>query len=85
MSKSKREPPHFARWLIKATFFRKKSKYYGQQSVITCIFFNGGLSRDPYLNSGILFMPIMSALLAIYMDLMKTLRVGKQRYGLYDL
>ena len=53
------------------------------KSVITHNFINGGHSRDPYLNSDILSMPIMSALLAIYMDLMKTLRVGKQRYGLF--
>ena len=60
-----------------------KSKYNGKKSVITCNFLNGGYSRDLYLNSGILYMPIMSALLPVYMDLMKTLRVENQKYGLF--
>ena len=38
---------------------------------------------DPYLTFGILSMPTMSALLAINMDLMKTVRMEKQKYGLF--
>ena len=37
---------------------------------------------DPYLNPGILFMPIMSSLFAINMDQKGRLRLEKQKCGL---
>ena len=46
-------------------------------------FYNGGYNRNPYLNSAIPLMPIMSAQQTINMDQMKTLRVEKQIYGLF--
>ena len=46
-------------------------------------FLNVGCNKDLYLNSSILAMSIMSALVPIFMDLMKTLRVEKQKHGLF--
>ena len=38
---------------------------------------------DPYLDSGKLYMHIMSTLIAIDVDLVDGLRVKKQKYGLF--
>ena len=45
--------------------------------------FNGVYSRDPYLSSGILYMPVMSTLLAINMDLVEMLLVEIQKNDLF--
>ena len=54
---------------IKATL---KTWFFGERSLISQemyknmqLFLMGGYSRDPYLNSGILFMPLMSTLVSL--------------------
>ncbi len=46
-------------------------------------FIMGDIIGNPYLNSAVPLMPIMSAQQTINMDQMKTLRVEKQIYGLF--
>ena len=51
--------------------------------VITPKILNGGYTRDPYLTSGIVFVPIMPTLLVLNLDQKGVLWVEKQIFGLF--
>ena len=68
---------------LEARFLEEKQVLCQEVSDNMQFFQNEEYSQDPYLNSAILLMPIMSAVQAIHMDLIKTLRVENQKYGLF--